>query len=44
MIGVITNDSINDSNDIGIDNNDYTTQAMVIELQKVGYIEVNENP
>ena len=30
MIGVITNDSINDFDDISIDNYDYTTQEMVI--------------
>ena len=35
MIGVITNDSINDFDDIGIDNYDYTTQEMVIEAYDI---------
>ena len=30
MIGLIANDSFNDFDDIGIDNNDNTTQEMVI--------------
>ena len=44
MIGLIANDSINNFDDIGNDNYDYTTQEMVIELQKVVRIKVNENP
>ena len=35
MIGLIANDSINDSNDIGNDNYDYTTQEMVIEAYDI---------
>ena len=41
---VIANDNINDSIYIDNDNYDYTTQALVIGLQKVVGIEVNENP
>ena len=41
---LIANDNINDSINIDNVNYDYTTQALVIGLQKVVGIEVNEKP
>ena len=35
MIGLIANDSINNFDDIGNDNYDYTTQEMVIEAYDI---------
>ena len=35
MIEVIANDSINDFDDIGIDNYDYTTQEIFIRLDVI---------
>ena len=37
MIGVIANDSVNDSICIGNDNYDYTTQALVIDSKSLTY-------
>ena len=35
MIGLIANDSINDSNDIGNDNYDYTSKEIFIEAYDI---------
>ena len=43
MIGLITNDIINDSNDIGNDNYDYTTQALVIGFYKLTLYSIAKN-
>ena len=43
MIGVITNDSINDSNDIGNDNYDYVSQALVIDSKSLTLYSMAKN-
>ena len=43
MIGLITNDSINDFDDIGNDNNDYTSQEMVIDSKSLTLYSMAKN-
>ena len=43
MIGLIANDSINNFDDIGNDNYDYTTQALVIGFYKLTLYSIAKN-